>query len=142
MTVPRFVLILFAMLAMTFSAACADGGEDSDADIEVGDMGDVPASVETEAQVVGIELFDDSIEVPELINSNIRSFRLANLGGENHSLAIRGEGIDVRFDEEVEPENRKVYTLEEQLPAGTYEFSCPLEGHAVRGETIQVMVQN
>ena len=129
-------------LACTGLIACADGGEDSQADVEVGDAGDPPGSVEAEAQVVGIELFDDSIEIPETIDTNIRSFRLLNLGGENHSLAIRGENVDLRYNEEVGPDNEKVYTIDEELPAGEYEFYCPLEGHAERGETVQVTIQN
>jgi hypothetical protein len=109
----RIALLLALALVISTIAACADGGEDSEADIEVGDAGDSPGSVEPEAQVVGIELFDDSIDIPDTIDTNHRSFRLLNLGSENHTLAIRGANVDLRFNEEVEPSNRKVFTIDE-----------------------------
>lgn len=141
--IARYVLVwLVAALTISVLAACADGGEDSEADVEVGDVGDVPASVESEAQVVGIELFDDRIQMPQTIDTNIRSFKLLNLGTEDHTLAIRGGDVDLRFNEDVETDNEKVYTIDAELPAGTYEFYCPLEGHAERGETIEVTVGN
>jgi hypothetical protein len=138
----RFMALAVVLITLLGLSACANGGEDSDADIEVGDAGDLPGTVENEAQVVSIELYDDHIQMPATIDSNIRSFRLLNDGDEDHTIAIRGDNVDLQFNEQLGGGNEKIYTIDAGLAPGTYQFYCPNEGHADRGETVDVTVQD
>lgn len=64
-------------------------------------------------------------------------FVVANLGHTVHALRISGRGIDVQSPT-LQPHQTRVWEVD--LPAGTYQVTCPIGNHAAQGMTTSLTV--
>ena len=64
-------------------------------------------------------------------------FVVANLGATVHALRIIGRGIDVRTPD-LQPRQTRIWEVD--LPAGTYQVTCPIGKHAQQGMVTSLTV--
>ena len=81
---------------------------------------------------VEVLVHDGMIEIPSSAPAGTISFEISNPDDTDHSLAIRGPGVDERLDDELDPIETRVLTV--NLVPGTYTVWCPVADHRGAGE--------
>lgn len=134
--------LIAVALAIPFAlAAC--GGDDNGS--ENGSAGAATETTSTEAAsgpggTVKISETDFKLNPS---NPNVKSgtvtFQVSNDGQTTHNLEIEGNGVEQKLDSDLAPGDSGTLTLD--LPPGTYEIYCPVDGHKDLGMTGELTVQ-
>lgn len=80
------------------------------------------------AKTIDVILKEFTIEMPASMASGPTVFRVKNSGSIAHNFEIEGEGIERKFDHELEPGASLSITVD--LVPGTYKVYCPVGNHA------------
>jgi uncharacterized cupredoxin-like copper-binding protein len=101
-----------------------------------------PAPPPSEGQTVEVELVSYEIHMSQTLQAGTLTFHVVNNtdDGEEHSLEIEGNGIEVELESHLQPGEEGTLTVD--LAPGTYRFYCPVEDHAEEhGMEIEVTVE-
>ncbi|MBW3633014.1 MAG: PQQ-binding-like beta-propeller repeat protein [Chloroflexi bacterium] len=91
-----------------------------------------------EANMVGVELTEFEIRMPDELPAGETTFEVTNVGSVEHNFEVEGQGIEEEFAENLAPGETKTMTLD--LEAGTYEVYCPVGDHAEQGMRLELAV--
>jgi uncharacterized cupredoxin-like copper-binding protein len=80
---------------------------------------------------VDVHLIEYEIHMSETLNAGPQSFRVANGGKEQHSLAIEGPGVSQQLGSNLTGGSTAELAL--TLQPGTYTVWCPVKGHRGKG---------
>jgi len=80
---------------------------------------------------VEVKLVDFSIQMPNTLPAKQTNFRVTNNGQTAHNFEIEGQGIEKKFDQNLQPGATE--SLMVDLKAGEYTIYCPVGNHAERG---------
>jgi uncharacterized cupredoxin-like copper-binding protein len=97
-----------------------------------------PQLPDTGANTVPVELEEFVITMPASLPAGPTVFEIANVGTEEHSFEIEGQGIEAGLDQHLQP--GETATLEVDLAPGTYTVYCPVEDHADEGMRMDLTV--
>jgi uncharacterized cupredoxin-like copper-binding protein len=86
-----------------------------------------------------VQLDEYSIRMPDTLSAGMHNFTVANGGKELHSFEIEGNGVHAKLPSEL-PRGDSA-TLEVNLPPGTYEVYCPVDGHKDKGMSRTITVK-
>jgi hypothetical protein len=88
--------------------------------------------------IVEVKLTDSTIEMLTTAPPGRLTFSVTNAGTMEHNFEVDGEGVEKKFDTNLEPGESR--NLQVELPAGTYRVYCPLENHKERGIQLELRV--
>lgn len=129
------VIMLGLMVGLT---SCSEpeeglgGGDQAPAD----ETATSPAPTDVTTTEVGLTEFQ--IEMPSSLSAGSQAFMVANNGTVEHNFEVEGEGVEERFETNLNPGESQ--TLELNLEPGTYEVYCPVGNHRDQGMEIQLTV--
>jgi hypothetical protein len=101
-------------------------------------VGTTPELPITGANTVEVQLQEYTISMPASISAGQTVFEVTNVGTEEHSFVIEGQGIDAELEHHLQP--GETLTLEVDLAEGSYEVHCPVEDHAEEGMRLDLTV--
>lgn len=84
-----------------------------------------------------VELIEYQIRMPQTLASGKQTFTIVNAGKEQHGFVIEGNGQRASRENLMRGDSGQV---EVNLPAGTYEVWCPVDGHKEKGMRTTVTV--
>lgn len=76
-----------------------------------------------EVRTVAVKLHNNSIELPEILDTGLTEFDVTNEGAEALRFGIEGEGVRVYFDEALQPGASRSVLV--NLKPGAYRVFCP-----------------
>lgn len=88
---------------------------------------------------VDVRLTEFSIAMPASINAGSTTFKVTNAGSAVHNFVISGNGVDRKFDANLNPGETK--TLQLDLQPGTYTVYCPVDSHKDKGMKADLVVK-
>lgn len=97
-----------------------------------------PIASERDVATTEVTLIEYRIEMPEELPAGRNRFIVTNAGEERHNFEIEGEGIEVKFPEELMPRQTREMTVD--LRPGNYKVYCPVGDHAARGMQTELRV--
>lgn len=86
----------------------------------------------------GVELIEYQIRMPQTLAAGEQTFTVVNAGKEQHGFVIEGNGTRASLTQIARGDSGQVSV---NLPAGTYEVWCPVEGHKEKGMKTTVTVK-
>jgi uncharacterized cupredoxin-like copper-binding protein len=92
-----------------------------------------------DARRVDVTLTEYKIEMPTSLKPGKTAFVVKNTGKKKHNFEVKGNGTDEKFASNIEPGETKV--LHVQLERGTYDVTCPVDLHPMKGMTTKVTVR-
>ena len=140
-----FVILLAALFAL---AGCAPvpGAPSTDQTPAAGEgtatvpVGATPGVPETGENRVEVQLEEYTINMPATINAGQTSFEVTNVGTEEHSFRIEGQGIEAELERHLQP--GETLTLDVNLTPGSYLVFCPVNDHAEEGMQLNLTVSS
>lgn len=87
---------------------------------------------------VEVLLDEYAIEMPASAPAGTVSFEISNNDDVTHGFAIEGPGVSEQLDDELDPFETEVLTLE--LEPGTYTVWCPIGDHRERGMEAEIEI--
>jgi len=82
-------------------------------------------------QKINVVMTEYHFEMPATAKAGKTTFVIKNAGRKEHTLEIKGEGIDQKLSPNPKP--GQTATLQVDLKPGTYDINCPLPFHTMRG---------
>jgi len=82
-------------------------------------------------QKINVVMTEYHFEMPATAKAGKTTFVIKNAGRKEHTLEIKGEGIDQKLSPNPKP--GQTATLQVDLKPGTYNVTCPLPFHTMRG---------
>jgi uncharacterized cupredoxin-like copper-binding protein len=92
-----------------------------------------------DARRVDVTLSEYKIDMPTKLKPGKTAFVVKNAGKKKHNFEIKGNGTDQKFISNLAPNQTKV--LHVHLKRGTYDVTCPVDLHPMRGMTTKVTVR-
>jgi uncharacterized cupredoxin-like copper-binding protein len=92
-----------------------------------------------DARRVDVRLSEYKIDMPTSLKPGKTAFVVKNAGKKKHNFQIKGNGTDQKFINNLAPSETKV--LHVQLKRGTYDVTCPVDFHPMKGMTTKVIVR-
>src|ERR1700737_3979700 len=92
-----------------------------------------------DARRVDVTLSEYKIDMPTSLKPGKTAFVVKNAGKKRHNFEIKGNGVDQKFISNLAPNETKV--LHVQLKRGTYDVTCPVDFHPMKGMTEKVIVR-
>lgn len=92
----------------------------------------------TGANRVAVQEEEHTISMPSSIPAGLTVFEISNVGTEEHSFVIEGQGIQAQLEQNLQP--GETNTLEVDLLPGSYLVYCPVEDHAEHGMRLDLTV--
>lgn len=89
-------------------------------------------------KTVEVKLTEFGIDMPASLPPGKTSFRISNAGSAAHNFEIEGNGIEQKFDENLQPGETKA--LQINLRPGSYHIYCPVADHESKGMSLQLTV--
>ena len=83
------------------------------------------------AQKVNVTMREYHFAMPSTVRPGLTTFIIRNAGRKEHTFAIKGEGIDVKLSPNPKP--GETATLQVDLKPGTYNVTCPVDFHTMKG---------
>jgi uncharacterized cupredoxin-like copper-binding protein len=80
---------------------------------------------------VNVKMTEYHFEMPATAKAGKTTFVIHNAGQKEHAFEIKGEGIDQKLSPNPKPGQTE--TLVVDLKPGTYEITCPILFHTMRG---------
>lgn len=84
-----------------------------------------------EGQKINVTMSEYHFNMPATAKAGKATFVIKNAGRKEHAFAIKGQGIDEKLSPNPKPGQTE--TLQVDLKPGTYEITCPLPFHTMRG---------
>lgn len=94
---------------------------------------------DSDARRVDVTLTEHHIDMPGSLKPGKTAFVVKNAGKRDHNFEVQGNGIDEKFMMDVSPNQTKV--LHVKLERGTYNVSCPVDGHRKKGMDTKLTVR-
>jgi uncharacterized cupredoxin-like copper-binding protein len=94
---------------------------------------------EPDARRVDVTMTEYKFDMPTELKAGKTAFVVKNAGKKKHSFAIKGAGIDQKFQKNLAPNETRV--LHVVLERGTYEVTCPVDFHPQKGMKLTVTVK-
>ena len=88
---------------------------------------------------VDVTLSEYKIDMPTSLKPGKTAFIVKNAGKKKHNFEIKGNGIDQKLRANLGPNEAKV--LHVVLKRGTYDVTCPVDFHPMKGMTAKVTVR-
>lgn len=82
-------------------------------------------------QKINVTMTEYHFNMPATAKAGPTTFVIKNAGRKEHTLAIKGQGIDEKLSPNPKP--GQTATLQVDLKPGVYEINCPLPFHTMRG---------
>jgi uncharacterized cupredoxin-like copper-binding protein len=132
---PLAAVAMLAVLALGAIAGCGGGDDDDE-----GEAAETEATT-TEAggggggggATVPVSLVDFAIDPANpAVDAGTVTFKVSNDGEVTHNLEVEGEGVEEELEQDLPPGESWELTVELTQP-GTYEWYCPVDGHADQG---------
>ena len=92
-----------------------------------------------DARRVDVALSEYKIDMPTSLNPGKTAFIVKNAGKKKHNFEIKGNGINQKLRTNLGPNEAKV--LHVVLKRETYDVTCPVDFHPMKGMTTQVTVR-
>ncbi len=92
-----------------------------------------------DARRVDVALSEYKIDMPTSLKPGKTAFIVKNAGKKKHNFEIKGNGIDQKFRTNLGSNETKV--LHVVLKRGTYDVTCPVDFHPMKGMTTKVAVR-
>jgi uncharacterized cupredoxin-like copper-binding protein len=92
-----------------------------------------------DAHRVDVTLSEYKIDMPTSLKPGKTAFVVKNAGKKKHNFEVKGNGTDQKFISNLAPSETKV--LHVQLKRGTYDVTCPVDLHPMKGMTTKVTVR-
>ena len=80
---------------------------------------------------VNVTMTEYHFTVPSTVRPGLTMFVIKNVGRKEHTFAIKGEGVDQKLSPNLKAGQSA--TLEVDLKPGTYNITCPVDFHTMRG---------
>ncbi len=80
---------------------------------------------------VNVTMTDYHFDMPSTTRPGLTTFVIKNAGRKEHTFEIKGEGVDQKLSPNPKP--GQTATLEVNLKPGTYNVTCPVDFHTMRG---------
>ena len=80
---------------------------------------------------VNVTMTEYHFEMPSTTRPGLTTFVIKNAGRKEHTFEIKGEGVDQKLSPNPKP--GQAATLEVNLKPGTYNVTCPVDFHTMRG---------
>jgi uncharacterized cupredoxin-like copper-binding protein len=94
---------------------------------------------EPDARRVDVTMTEYKFDMPTELKAGKTAFVVKNAGKKKHNFAIKGAGIDQKFQQNLAPGETRVLNV--ALEKGTYEVTCPVDFHPQRGMKLTVTVK-
>jgi len=91
------------------------------------------------ARRVHVTLSEYKIDMPTSLKPGKTAFIVKNAGKKKHNFGIKGNGTDQKFINNLAPNETRV--LHVQLRRGTYDVTCPMPFHPMKGMATKVTVR-
>ncbi len=123
---------------MAFGNAFGQGESPSSADTKAG-YGSQAAAPDSAKGTVDVKLTEFKIEMPSSVSAGATTFKVTNAGTETHGFEIEGNGIE----KEIKPKLKKGNSgsLQLDLKPGAYKVYCPVDGHKMKGMSLELTVK-
>jgi hypothetical protein len=89
-------------------------------------------------RVVEVRLLDGRIDMPATLAGGPVTVKITNLGTVEHSLEVKGMGVDQKLGVNIRPGETKALDL--TLVPGAYQVFCPIDRHQSQGESVNITV--
>ena len=83
------------------------------------------------AQKVNVNMRDYQFAMQSTARPGLTTFVIKNAGRKEHTFAIKGEGVDQKLTPNLKPGQSA--TMQVDLKPGTYNITCPVDFHTMRG---------
>jgi uncharacterized cupredoxin-like copper-binding protein len=93
---------------------------------------------EPDARRVDVTMTEYKFDIPTDLKPGKTAFVVKNAGRKKHNFAIKGSGIDRKFQKNLGPNETRV--LHVVLTRGTYQVTCPVDFHPQKGMKTTVTV--
>jgi uncharacterized cupredoxin-like copper-binding protein len=126
-------------LMPAFSNAFGQGYGPAASSPEPGDTKTAAAAPDSAKGSVKVKLTEYKIEMPASVSAGATMFKVTNTGKETHGFEIEGNGIE----KALKPTLKKGESgsLKVDLKPGTYKVYCPVDGHKMRGMSLDLTVK-
>ena len=84
-----------------------------------------------EGQKINVTMAEYHFTMPATAKAGKTTFVIKNAGRKEHTFAIKGEGIDQKLSPNPKP--GQTATMQVDLKPGTYNITCPVDLHTMRG---------
>ena len=91
------------------------------------------------AHKVNVTMTEYRFNMPTTLKPGKTAFIVKNAGKKTHNIEIKGNGIDQKFAANLRPGQSRV--LHVVLRRGTYDVTCPVDFHMMKGMTAKVTVR-
>ena len=91
-----------------------------------------PAAGKPVNLILNVSIADGGLVMVDSLPRGSALFHVRNEGTEPHALAIQGPGVNLWLTDRMKPRERNTKAV--KLSPGRYYVSCPLPGHAEKGE--------
>jgi uncharacterized cupredoxin-like copper-binding protein len=141
----RFAALFVIAVAVAVPIAGCGGGDDNNDNTSADTGGATEASTGAAAtgssKTVDLTAVDYKFNPSDVsLNQGDVTFKLTNDGQQPHSLEIEDvNGQDQEIEGDVQPGDSNTLTV--NLPAGKYEFYCPVPGHKELGMEGEITVK-
>jgi uncharacterized cupredoxin-like copper-binding protein len=80
---------------------------------------------------INVTMAEYHFNMPSTTRPGLTTFVIKNAGRKEHTFAIKGEGVDQKLTPNLKPGQTE--SLQVNLKPGTYEITCPVDFHTMRG---------
>jgi uncharacterized cupredoxin-like copper-binding protein len=94
---------------------------------------------DADAHKVNVTMTEYRFDLPATLKPGKTAFIVKNAGKKTHNIEIKGNGIDQKFATNLRAGQTKV--LHVVLKRGTYDVTCPVDFHMMKGMTAKVTVR-
>ena len=91
------------------------------------------------AHKVNVTMTEYRFNMPTTLKPGKTAFIVKNMGKKTHNIEIKGNGIDQKFAKNLGPNETRV--LHVVLKRGTYDVTCPVDFHMMKGMTTKLIVR-
>lgn len=92
-----------------------------------------------DARRVNVTTSEYAFDMLTTLKPGKTAFIVKNAGKKTHNIEIKGNGIDQKFAHNLRPGQTRV--LHVVLKRGTYDVTCPVDFHMMKGMTAKVTVR-
>jgi uncharacterized cupredoxin-like copper-binding protein len=92
-----------------------------------------------DARRVNVTMSEYKFDMPTTLKPGKTAFIVKNVGRKTHNIEIKGNGIDQKFAHNLRPGQTRV--LHVVLRRGTYDVTCPVDFHMMKGMTAKLTVR-
>jgi uncharacterized cupredoxin-like copper-binding protein len=130
---PLAAVAVLAVLALGAIAGCGGDDDDNEGEAAETEATTTDAGGGGGGATVPVSLVDFAIDPANpAVDAGTVTFKVSNDGEVTHNLEVEGEGVEEELEQDLPPGESGELTVELTQP-GTYEWYCPVDGHADQG---------